>query len=566
MKRETDLATCKAALNGLRSDTGMEEGKKLPALTDEALSALAAVVPLSPADADEIRGAPFTDHDAVYLTDCFYLRDVARSLALAGVPPQRQAELAFEWVCRQVYLQPWLFRAGAKTFVATALPPTAVLRRGFGSGLERMYVFLALLQQLELDGCLIGAPVLPPRELVLPVNGAVPDTPEALAAVAAAAPRGPFWAVGVRVGSDVRLFDPWRGLPLPWTLAQLRANPDAAKAWFEDKANVSGATLEDAKRATAHLAVPVNALSARMGAFDSHLKAELGVRVSIDPTALRAGFPDPKPAFWNPPDDPFTYGRTARSYLPVEQGGADRTPQDAARLYESSLRDQIPRAEFPSDLKLGARGEVGESAIRQRLELVVRGTLGVVFVEPPNPRERIQRGQFHDVARDLVAKQETFAAGLERLRNNKDTSKLTKEWIQKALDLYAELRQTQTIARYKSEESAALEAVEMHWKEVGAHLLMDQATAEVGQAEAAMLLALCKHEQAERVQVRVERATSAEAARLKPDAVAAWETALSAWKTYEQSAGAHAAFPGRSAHARALEARAAKFVELDSKP
>ena len=53
----------------------------------------------------------------------------------------------------------------------------------------------------------------------------------------------------MRAGSDVRLFDPWRGMVFPVTLNQLKANPDAAKEWFEDKANISGATLSSPSRA-----------------------------------------------------------------------------------------------------------------------------------------------------------------------------------------------------------------------------------------------------------------------------------------------------------------------------
>jgi hypothetical protein len=566
LKKETDLATCKQALGGLKADFGTDEGKKLPVLSDEAFAALSAVVPLAPGDINQVRSATFTDHDAVYLGDCFYLRDAARALALDGLPPERQAQLALEWVCRQVYLSPWLFRQGPRTFTTTVLPPTAVLRRGFGSGLERMYVFLALLQQLELDACLIGGPTPSSTIVQLNVPGVkeVPDTPEALAAVAVHAPRGPFWAVGVRVGSDVRLFDPWRGQPCPVTLAQLKSNPDTAKAWFEDKANASGVTLEDAKQATGFLAVPVSSLSPRMSVLEAHLRPELGVKLAFDARALRAGFPDPKPAFWNPPEDPCAYGRAARSYLPVERGGDDQAPQSPARFYESSLRDQIPPTAFSSDAGLNRLLEDLPPLAADRIRMTARIRLAVAFVEPPNPRERIQRGQFQEAARDLVAKQEMSAVGLERLRINKDADQLIKDWIGEEKDLYLALSRAQ-LNKDRADEAAATAAIEAHWKDGGVLLLLDRAGAEVGQAEAALLLALCKHEQAERAQVRLERATPAEAEQMKPDVLGAWRTALSAWKSYQQSAAAHAGFPGRAAHAKELAARAARFVEADAK-
>jgi hypothetical protein len=37
--------------------------------------------------------------------------------------------------------------------------------------------------------------------------------------------------------------------------------------------------------------------------------------------------------------------------------------------------------------------------------------LGVSFVEPPNPRERVQRGRFQDAARELVTRGTSSPAG-----------------------------------------------------------------------------------------------------------------------------------------------------------
>lgn len=554
LKKDADLGAAKSALLALTTDVNNQDGPKLPALSDEAFAALAAVVPLSPADREEIRAGAFSAHDPVYLADCLYLRDAARSLAAAGLPPEKRAELAFAWVCRQVYLRPWPRPVGA-AFEPTALPPTAVLRRGYGSGLERMYVFLALLQQLELDACLIGGPDAGGVQSRMGPALAYPLLTQVLGFQ-----RGPFWAAGVRVGSDVRLFDPWRGQPFPVTLAQLKADPGAAKAWFEDKANLSGATPADAKQATAFLAVPVNALSPRMAVFEAQLKGELGVKVAFDAPALaakRAAFPDPKPAYWNPPDDPFAYGRVARSYLPLDLGGSDPTAGSGGRLYEASLREQVPETAItpPDELK-------SESA-KGRFRNTAANTLVVSFLEPPNPRERIQRGQFQDAARDVVAKQEAFAAGLERLRS-KDTDQQIKEWIETANLLYAALGSAR-LNNDKAGEAAAAAQVETHWKQPGKQLLVDKASAEVGRAEASFLLGLCKHEQAERLQARLERAPAAEVARLKTDALDAWKTALSAWRTYEQLSAAHAGFPGRAAHAGALAARAATFVEAAAK-
>jgi hypothetical protein len=555
LKKDTDFAACKQALANLNSDVSRQGGEKLPAITPEQLAALGAAVPLSPADREEIGGPVFSAHDPAYVADCLYLRDAARALDLAGLAPGEQADLAFAWVCRQVYLHPWPRNVGTY-FEPTALPPTAVLRRGFGSGIERMYVFLALLQQLGLDGCLVGGPDAAGVQSRQGPPIDYPTLPKLRV------PRGPFWAAGARVGGDVRLFDPFRGKPFPVTLGQLRANPDAAKGWFEDRTNFSGATLDDAKKATAFLAVPVNALSPRMALLQAKLGPELGAKFAFDLKALeamRAAFPDPKPAFWNPPADEFAYGRAARSYLPPEQGGGDRSPKDAARLYEMSLTAQIPASAFrvTEDLAPAAAQKLATGAIER---------LAVSFIEPPNPRERIQRGQFQDAAVDLVAKQEAFAAGLERLRTA-DAGQQAEEiraWAARTNQLYDDLTRAESVSKDPQAAADAAAQLNQQWKQRPAQLVVDKLSAEVGRAEAAYLLALCKHEQAERLQVRLGRAGGSDA-RVKADALDAWRTALNAWRTYEQLATAHAGFPGRADHARKLREEAAKFAEADAK-
>jgi hypothetical protein len=99
---------------------------------------------------------------------CLFLRDVAESLRLQGLPPlperagerwkdkrdrdlwRRQAEVAFDWVVRQL-----LLRADRDEGL---VPPEYALRAGTGTAEERALLFLALLRQLDLDGCMVGIP------------------------------------------------------------------------------------------------------------------------------------------------------------------------------------------------------------------------------------------------------------------------------------------------------------------------------------------------------------------------------------------------------------------------
>lgn len=557
LKKETDLTACRSVLGELSNNlSGQENGQKLPGLSADAEAALSQLVPLIPEDLAEIRGAAFSSHDPVYLAECLYLRDAARSLELPGLPPEHQADLGFAWVCRQVCLNPWLIEVQSGLQMATALPPAYVLRRGSGSGLERMYVFLALLQQMGLDGCLIGPPDAGDKPAGFVAYAADKKT------VLSGTPRGPFWAVGVRVGNDVRLYDPWRGQPFPAPLKQLKANPTAYQTWFDDAANTAGTTPADAQAATVYLAVPVNSLAPRMALLEEKLKADVGVRLAINPAKLQAAFPDPKPAFWNPPTDRFAYGRAARGFLPTEEGGADRTERSPGRLYEAYLESQLPPEIMvvPPEL-LPYREVIADVGIR--VAQYARGAYGYNFLNPPMPRERLHRGFFQDAAKDLVAKQDSFAKGLERIRNNRDTPVLVRDWAETARELYNDLGRVGLDSDPAGRAAAAAQAqarIDMHWRNPAVVLLVDRVVSEVGQAEATYLLALCKHEQAERAQARLDYASGGDLAGLKQDAAIAWEIALREWQTYRAATGTHSGFPGRAQHARQLAERAERLA------
>ena len=551
LRKDTDPTSVKTTLGQLKSDlAGRDDVPRPPALTPETEKALADLVPLAASDLAELRAPTFTSLDPVYVADCFYLRDAARSLDQPGSPPQKLAQLGFAWVCRQVYLNPWLIEVEPGVAVGTALPPTAVLRRGYGSGLERAYVFLALLQQLGIDGCLIGPPDAATKPSVLVVNG--PDGKPLTGA-----PKGPFWAVGARVAGDVLLFDPWRGQQLPGTLAQLKANPDPLKPWFEDKANVWGVTPDDVKKATAFLAVPVSSLSPRMAKLDEKLTAEKPtdrVRLAIDPAALRTAFADqakvPEVKFWNPADDRFAYGRATATFLPLDEGGLDRG-ELSDRLHTLYNRALLPRSvlSLPIDM-------LRQPLALDRLAQASAGSYFAAFFAAPAPRERIQRGQFQDATRNLTDKQDAYQKGLTRLRSD-PTAQAARDWCQKAEELYAELGRVR-LDNDPVSVANAQQAIELFWKQQGgaAQLILDRAGARVGLAEATFLLALTKHEEAERQQARAELKTGADADRAKTDAVRAWKEAANAWQSYLEMAPDQGGFPGRLPHARGLAARA----------
>ncbi|MDB5307827.1 MAG: hypothetical protein JWO38_2029 [Gemmataceae bacterium] len=575
LRKETDLAACKAALNQLNIDLASRSEVPGPApLGPDDMKALAALVPLAPPDADEVRPASYTGLDPVYLADCFYFRDAARSLDPGGTPPADLARVGFAWVCRQVYLNPWVVSVEPDLYQVAALPPTAVLQRGHGSGLERAYVFLALLQQMGLDACLIGPPTA----------GNKPAGPIATGPggkILPVLPKGPFWAVGVRAEADVLLFDPWRGQPFPGpdgkgvgTLAQVKSDPNQLKAWFEDKTTPWDVTPDDVRTAAVFLAVPVSGLSPRMAMLDDKLKADTGARVAVNPTDLRARFLAASPAgpglpaaearFWGPPTDRFAYGRVTSGFLPPSEGGRDQSgPVGLFAQYRLHL---IPRTVivFPPVVALAP-----ESPPAMRLRSAAAGLYEAAFFAPPSPRERIQRGQFQDAARDLTEKQQAFGRGLERLRIAAPDQIV--EWCKVANEVHAALRAAQypdPLQRNPQPDTdpgvaAARGAVEDFWKEQAAtaQLIIDAASARVGRAEATFLLALAKHEEAERLQLQAERATGADSSRVRVMAANAWGEAANAWEAYLEQSGNLSGFPGREGHAKALAGRAEKLAQ-----
>lgn len=567
LRKETDPAACKAALGQLNTD--LAHRKDIPGpvpLSDDGMKALAALVPLSAEDREEVRRGAYSGLDPVYLADCLYLRDAARSLDPTGLPPADLARVGFAWACRQVYLHPWVVEGFGP---CPAVPPTYVLRRGHGAGLERAYVFLALLQQMGIDGCLIGPPDAATRPAGFAPNG--PDGKPA-----AGPPKGPFWAVGARVGADILLFEPWRGEPFPGpdgkgvgALAQVKANPGQVKAWLGDK--TWGLTADDLKSGAVFLAVPVSGLSPRMALLDEKLKADTGTKLAVNPAALRDRFTTAAPAgpglpaegvkFWNPPGDRFAYGRVTATFLPPEEGGTDRA-DESLRMYTRYRFDLIPRSVFAVPPELTAAPAV------ERLRVVCATVYETSFFTPPSPRERIQRGQFQDAARDLTAKQESFGRGLERLRTENPAEIGT--WCATANQLYDALNRArypnigQTTPQPDSDPQVA-EArgkVEDFWRSTLAmtQVIVDRATAVVGRAEAGFLLALVKHEEAERQQLRADRAAGADAPRAKAAAAGAWREAANAWESFLEQPTNEAAFPGRKAHARDLSARAKKLA------
>lgn len=537
LRKETDLGTCRRVMADLTAAAAATGGAAALVTPEGDRKTVQAALGLTDDEVKEIAGAGFTSLDAAHLTECFYLRDAAATLDADGLPPLAKAERALAWVGRQVQLAPAsVGRQGQLAPVGSVTPqsPANVLRRGRGCGLDRAVVLIALCRQLDLDAFLVGPPAANAWPPELPAGKALPE---------------PFWAVAVRDGTGLHLFDPIRALPVPGptagkpaTLAEAKANPDLLKPWAADGKGVLP-TAEEIKASVPYPAVPLSAVSARMAAFQKSAGGELGVRAAVNWAAVAKaaeGCGSP-PVAWNPPGFPLTPVRVQREFLPVADGGV-ATPELQNRARLELLPPSLGRIE-----ELTARAEAG---LRDRLRGLVLSAYARAVIES-GPRERLQRGLYLDATQLLIKVRDEFRAMSERADGDPARSSAVTDWLAQMNLAYQKLSEAKVDA--PADTIRQMEAdLQKKWAEKSSEavILMIVTGYSAGpiQAEATYLLALTRHEQAERAQAAAGKGAAAKEA---------WAEADGWWERYLPLAAAQdKVFPGRAAHAAAMAARA----------
>jgi hypothetical protein len=577
--KATDLDSCRSALREvndyLRRDP-KERPKPLAPKEREWLLARTDLG-LQPDELAEVENDTFTLLDGQHLEFCFLLRDAARTYGLgrrdaADEAQQRdQAAAAFAWVMRQVRLQ--------EASNEPLLPPHFVLRRGWGTSLERALVFLALLQQLGLDGCLIG--------------NSDPDGSLF------------FWACGVLIGKDLLLFDARLGLPLPGpdgrgiaTLAALRQQPQLLDQLTVDRELTYDVKAEQVGQARIYLACPLSAMAPRMQFLQEQLK--LDVTLAAHPVQLFERFeavargPGDQKAlpvqFWN-------YAtRLLRSFLPADEGGIDLTNRRS-----SSLAALVPLALLPGQL-LKLEGEVlqirepGEPGLRMYTlfgeqfydylllprsnQVSLRAAL--LNDDPPpsarpqdqkeleaikdkakdvarsrdNLRELLLRGRFDDASRELNRRQEQVARRRQQMElyleqaakaagTNPRRDGTPHPAVQQLLDWFdtqvipahrelGEIREQVEKGKARQRDLQDLQQaagrVAQIWRQGGQTLalVLDAHAAELLGAEVTFQQGLCRHEQAEAAHAQADPKAAAAAA----EAREAWTIARDQWLRY----------------------------------
>lgn len=553
LRKQPDLSGARQAISLLTSELADNPNADVPVpLTGEASKSLGERLRLSPEELKEVSGSTFTNLDAAYIAECLLIRDAVRSLDLGNLPVERKVRIVFDWVCRQIYLRQGIVHTTNGPAYCPPLPPQYSLFRGYGSGLDRAYLFLAALRQLGLDGCLIG----PPNRGTAASIGLENNKPT----------KGPFWAVGCRLSDGtIQLFEPWRGEAFPGpggatgTLDQAVAGSEAIQKWIEDKNRPWDVTPGDLKVATVYASIPYSAVSPRLKMLEAKIAVEVGVRLYVDPVELAARF-GPQTKTWSPAADrdKFCLTRVLPSFLPLEEGGTDQSPARDLRLY-----DQITKLS-PIPLELfSPPPEVTHNEVQNALKAFFLKRFSELLVEA-NPRDRIGRGQFNDVIRTMVERERQLGAARDRARLSELPENAIARWSEMANELYEKL----SIARLPQNQGKlpdAQAAVEQLWEKGGpiVQLIEDRRILPICAAEVGYVLAVCKHEQAERAAIRLSRIAEKDAGRA--DAIAAskeaWSVAVDAWNRYFAASEAYrAAGPERAAHSRLLADRAVRLA------
>jgi hypothetical protein len=545
---KSDLDSCQGTVRQLNVFLGLHSGQKpepRPAAQRETFG-------FDAEEWAEINSNTFTPLDAYYLEECFLLRDVAQGFHIADLPALKKAEAGFDWTVRQVRL-----RERRNEIV----PPAFVLRRGWGTSLQRTHIFLALLQQMKLDGCVVA--FLGKEPVTLP---------------------------GVLVDKEIYLFDSRLGLPLPGaekgsiaTLAQLRAKPELLAALTVDPRHPYDLTPEAIKKAEVLVYYPLAGLAPRMRSLQRWLEPRVKIALAVDPdaTAKRLSDAGAAPRMGNRGGDPFSPARALRVFLPREDGGADTpqpidarvvpglvAPNDPLQVaWTRKVRYQVEMVPWPA-LPGAIRGlppnsELGSRArsVFDRLNTELMARVHEAAPRQPDPADdqagppeaqvvRIKMISDEDLPQMMVLRGKTDKAG-EHLRKVLDglteqrkirksfpeLDKAVTEWLGQAREAYLRLAQNR--------DAATRAQVEALWPKSPVTLLCVDALNAPLTAEANFLMALANHERAVRLQLR----------KASTDQVReAWEDGADGWSTFVRFHGTHpAALAAHRLHAQALE-------------
>ena len=476
-----------------------------------------------PSEAAELESATFTPLDARYLEECLLLRDAAWALGVTGDAAHRgkvaaldRAASAFAWVTRQVVL------VGVNE---ETVPPAYLLRRGEGDATERALAFLALLSQLNAPGddanALRGCLVLLPDQGGKSAN---------------------LWACGIAVGAgtELYLFDPRAGLPLPGpggkgvaTLADAARNPVVLAQLDAPGGPAYDVKSEQAKAAQLWCVPSLSSLAPRMQNLERLLGPGLAVRLSADLSgdvdrltrAARAAVPNAEVIVWKPGV------RLLRRFLPQDVGGTpvDKSSRGIPRLrsFEDSL---VPWASMPRQLmQLPQNHDIGRRVFLNFARPFQDGVL-----KPGGARDLMLRGRYTPAVEELLTEQGNLRSYQQARAGYPELAAKVADWYNNtAVPAYAQFQR----AKSAGDPAAVAEAqseIDTVWKQRAepVFVLMQAAVADKRLERVTFLIALCLHEKAFQLQTRLEQSGGDSRPSEREKARDAWGEARSWWERY----------------------------------
>jgi hypothetical protein len=573
LTKETDLSTCRTALQQINNflttpDEKRQKRPQPPSLDAEQRQLLQERFGLDESALAELEAGTYTLLDGQYLAQCFLLRDAARAIEVGALPndldvrlnPLERARIAFDWVMREVRLQ-------TEPNPLPPDPPAYVLRRGWGTALERALVFLALLEQLEPQPA-PGDAASQPGEKGPPADGRLLGCLVYTAERSGGTPR--LWACGVIAGKDdaLYLFDPRLGLPLPGkagpvaTLAEAARDKDVLEQLNVEKGQRYDVDADQTARAEVRYVTSLSALAPRMKFLqESLLGAAVPVQLYADSTgqmerlgraAKASGLKEPvrpwqdEQGAWKQDGwQPAPGVGVLRRFLPPPEGGTDTSRPGRLFAYGFNM---VPWREMPDPF--GNEAVVPrESLLGLRIREGWARPWARMYLEPNGPRDLILRGRYTAATRELILRQDHARDFQKRYAEAEGLPERVANWLREILPRYADLQR----ARENNDAQAMEEAnrkVEALWQGPAepVRLLLHGKQAPLEIHDILYLLSLCKHEEAAQLQHRLElrRRGGAEVpANEVNDVRPAWSDAPNWWdrflRTYPASAAAPAA-------------------------
>ncbi len=360
-------------INDWLNKTPNERGKisqsgEAPKLVQELLG-------LTDEEVDYLKEPNFTTLDEHYLAWCSRLKAAADTFRAQEFPALTRAETGFSWVMRHVVLD---------DSTPENIPSPYVLRQGYGTANQRALIFLSLLRQMDLVGCMLTVPDKDGQERL--------------------------WIPGVFIETDeeksVYLFDTRLSMPLPGpkgkgiaTLSHLMGEPEVFEQYSVETFSYD-VTHEQAKKAKIYLVCPFSALSPRMSFLEQKLQERGHIRLGCHPLRLKQKFADDyglTVQFWTEADhlgsEKISPMRGLRDFLPPSKGGKGN--EDLFNKYMVQLVRWADVVQNYREL------EIFEEIPAQAQQGLVKLTANLFEVYYIQPRHKLLRGELERITTSL---------------------------------------------------------------------------------------------------------------------------------------------------------------------